>query len=68
LYNGAVVISLGDRLEPKTIASNLFKALRDFDDIGVQLILAEAVDDKGIGFAIMNRMKKAAGFKIVHIS
>ncbi len=68
LYNGAVVISLGDRLEPKTIASNLFKALRDFDDIGVQLILAEAVDDKGIGFAIMNRMKKAAGYKIVHIS
>lgn len=68
LYNGAKVISLGDRLEPETIASNLFKALRDFDDLGVQLILAEAVDDRGIGFAIMNRMKKAAGYKIVHIS
>lgn len=67
LYNGALVISLGDRLEPQTIASNLFKALRDFDDLGVQLILAEAVDDKGIGFAVMNRMRKAAGYKIVHI-
>ena len=68
LYNGAKVISLGDRTEPESIASNLFKALRDFDDLGVQLILAEAVDDKGIGFAIMNRMKKAAGYKVVHIS
>ncbi|AUG59004.1 L-threonylcarbamoyladenylate synthase [Acetivibrio saccincola] len=67
LYNGAVVISLGDRLEPETIASNLFKALRDFDDLGVQIILAEAIDDKGIGFAVMNRMRKAAGYKIIHI-
>ncbi|MDQ2087673.1 L-threonylcarbamoyladenylate synthase [Herbivorax sp. ANBcel31] len=68
LYSKVKVLSLGSRLEPETIAANLFKALRDFDEMGVQVILAEAIEDKGIGLAIMNRLKKAAGYKIVHIS
>ncbi|WP_024832944.1 L-threonylcarbamoyladenylate synthase [Ruminiclostridium josui] len=58
-------ISMGDRNRPETIASSLFSILREFDDRGVDIILAEAVDQKGVGLAIMNRMVKAAGYDIV---
>ena len=64
-YNGTPTISVGDRQNPRTIASNLFKALRDFDNIGVKLILAEAISDQGIGLAIMNRLEKASGYNII---
>ncbi|MCX8129571.1 MAG: L-threonylcarbamoyladenylate synthase [Clostridia bacterium] len=60
------IISVGDRTNPETIASSLFKALRTFDEKGVDVILAEAVDKSGIGMAIMNRLNKAAGYKIIH--
>ncbi|GAE87289.1 L-threonylcarbamoyladenylate synthase [Acetivibrio straminisolvens] len=65
LYKGIPYITLGDRLEPETIAANLFKAFRDFDDIGIKVILAEAINNEGIGLAVMNRMKKAAGYNII---
>jgi len=67
LYPGAQVISMGSRDNPRTIAANLFRALRDFDERNVQLILAEAVDRGGIGLAIMNRMTKAAGHNIIKV-
>jgi L-threonylcarbamoyladenylate synthase len=65
LYKGIPSITLGDRMEPETIAANLFKAFRDFDDIGIKVILAEAINNEGIGLAVMNRMKKAAGYNII---
>lgn len=67
LYNKAEIISAGDRNNPDTIASRLFWALREFDDRHVEIILAEAVDNTGIGLAIMNRMKKAAGYNIINV-
>lgn len=54
-------IHMGERKELSYMAANLFKALRDFDKMGVDVILAEAVEDREIGFAIMNRLVKAAG-------
>jgi len=59
-YEGKTTICLGDRTKPLTISSNLFKELRDFDHMGVDVILAEAIDEKGIGKAILNRLGKAA--------
>jgi L-threonylcarbamoyladenylate synthase len=59
-YMGKLTILCGDRTIPLTISSNLFKCLRDFDHMGVDIILAEAVDEKGIGRAIMNRLAKAS--------
>ncbi|MFH0874870.1 MAG: L-threonylcarbamoyladenylate synthase [archaeon] len=41
-------------------AHRLFSALRDFDKAKVNVIFAEAVCEKGIGTAIMNRMNKAS--------
>ena len=53
-------IVLGDRTNPLTISSNLFRVLREFDHMGVNIILAEALDEEGLGKAIMNRLDKAA--------
>ena len=41
-------------------AKNLFSFFRECDDIGIKVIYAEKVPEKGIGLAIMNRLKKAA--------
>jgi L-threonylcarbamoyladenylate synthase len=66
-YFGVEVISAGSRNRPETIASNLFRALREFDNRQVDLILAEAVESSGIGFAIMNRLDKASGNKVIRL-
>ncbi|HEX2924719.1 MAG TPA: L-threonylcarbamoyladenylate synthase [Ruminiclostridium sp.] len=64
-YSSYETISMGDRNHPETIAASLFSILREFDDRGVDVILSEAVDQNGVGLAIMNRMVKAAGYDIV---
>jgi len=64
-YSAGEIISVGDRDNPSTIASNLFAVIREFDDRGVDVIVAEGIDEKGIGLAVMNRLKKASGFNIV---
>ena len=42
-------------------AANLFSVLRDFDRFGVDVIIAESVKEEGLGLAIMDRLRKAAG-------
>ncbi len=64
-YNGFEILSMGDRDNPETIAASLFALLREFDNRGVDIIFAEAVDEHEVGLAIMNRMVKAAGYDIV---
>ncbi|HHW30892.1 MAG TPA: threonylcarbamoyl-AMP synthase [Clostridiaceae bacterium] len=61
------IILLGDREKPETIAANLFRALREFDNRRVKVVLAEAVESTGIGLAIMNRLNKAAGYNIINV-
>lgn len=65
LYRADVVISCGKRLEPETIAAGLYGALREFDRLGVGRIYAESFPPQGIGFAVMNRLRKAAGCRII---
>ena len=50
-------------------AHDFFARLRDLDKEGVDLILAGALSDTdGVGFAVMNRMLKSAGYNIVRVS
>jgi len=67
LYSNAEIISAGDREHLETIAFNLFKVLREFDKRSVDVILAESVENSGIGLAIMNRLNKAAGYNIIEV-
>lgn len=62
-----IIISMGNREHPDTIASNLFSCFRELDHQNIQLILAEAINKAGIGLAIMNRMNKAAGYNIIKV-
>ncbi len=66
-YKGFETLSMGDRDHPETIAASLFALLREFDDRAVDIIFAEAVDQHEVGLAIMNRMVKAAGYKIIEL-
>lgn len=65
-YRADAVLRLGERAKPAEIAHNLFAALREMDDRGVDLIYAEAFPESGVGLAIMNRMNKAAGHRWLH--
>jgi len=66
-YPYGTVISLGGRNQLDDIGRNLFEVLRGFDAIDVDLILSEAFEEEGIGVAIMNRLKKSAGFDIIYV-
>ncbi|TJX13396.1 threonylcarbamoyl-AMP synthase [Tissierella creatinini] len=67
-YNlGIIVKVVGTREQKETIAANLFDVIRQFDDEDVDIILAEGVETDQIGMAIMNRMMKASGGKIIQV-
>ena len=42
------------------IAKNLFKIFREFNKEKIDIIIAEGISDKGLGLAIMNRLRKAS--------
>jgi L-threonylcarbamoyladenylate synthase len=67
LYKADVVLSVGSRQDEITISENLFDVLRRFDDEGVQFIASESFSKKNLGYAIMNRLVKAAGGKIIKV-
>jgi len=64
-YPDGEVLCLGSRKNPQDLAANLFASLRKFDDLKVDIILAEWIEEKDEGLAVMNRMLRAAGFHIV---
>lgn len=66
-YKYGVKLSLGSRNDLSTIAKNLFRCLREFDDKNVDIIISESFKEEGIGIAIMNRLKKAAAYDITKI-
>ena len=66
-YHFGVVLSMGDRKHPGTIAASIFDVLREFDNRRVDIIFAESIGEEGIGFAVMNRIKKAAGYNEINV-
>lgn len=60
-YKAEAVFPVGTRTQLATVARNLFYGLRFLDDCQVDIIIAEGYPDAGIGTAVMNRLKKAAG-------
>lgn len=62
-YEADVVIACGQRHDLRTVAQQLYDALRTFDQTNVDIIYSEAFPNEGIGVAIMNRLLKAAGYQ-----
>lgn len=63
-YHADSVKCAGNRGKEVTVARELYRILREFDEEGVTVIYSEAFDESGIGQAIMNRLLKAAGHHI----
>ncbi len=62
---GTVVATLDYGEDSEEAARRFFADLRELDRKGVQLILVETLNTPGLGFSIMNRMLKSAGFDVV---
>ena len=65
LFPGHTVHTLGAMRDKRTQAQNVFDALRTFDGTNVTEIWAQCPDTGGLGLAIANRLKKAAGFHCI---
>ena len=48
-------------------AREVFDRLRAFDETDVQQIWAQCPSDEGLGLAVANRIKKAAGFHVIEL-
>lgn len=66
-YRADVVKNIGNRQEEATIAHNLYRILREFDDEKADVIFSESFHSDGMGQAIMNRLLKAAGHKMIYL-
>jgi L-threonylcarbamoyladenylate synthase len=66
-YEADVVKSMGCRRNVDAMAANLFRLLREFDEENVDFIIAESVPTEGLGLAVMNRLRKASGYKIIKV-
>ncbi len=64
-YHAQVCKSAGNREQDSTIAKELYRILREFDDEKVEVIYSESFSTQGLGQAIMNRLLKAAGHKVI---
>lgn len=71
LYKGTSVKNAGNREDEAAIARTLYRILREFDEEGITVIYSESFEELeeggGIGQAIMNRLLKAAGYRMEKI-
>ncbi len=66
-FAGHIVHKLGAAADRLAQARHVFDALRAFDASDVSHIYAQCPDDAGLGLAVGNRLKKAAGFHVVNV-
>lgn len=66
-YKNCEVLVIGSIKEPQTIGANLFKMLRKCDYHHIDKVFAEGLGEDELGLAIMNRLKKAAGYCIIEV-
>ncbi len=62
-----VAAMLFDETDERAAAQKFFAQLREADKANVDVILAAAMPEEGIGFSVMNRMLKSAGYNIKKI-
>lgn len=66
-YRYGIIKSIGTRLDDASIARSLFSLLREFDTLEVEYIYTESFGEDKLGHAIMNRLLKAAGHKVIKV-
>ncbi|MEE1351503.1 MAG: L-threonylcarbamoyladenylate synthase [Clostridia bacterium] len=64
-YDSAIILSGG--ITNKEYARNLFSNLREFDNLGVDIVFAEFESRDGYGLAIKNRLYKSASQRVIYV-
>lgn len=65
-YKFGTVKCAGSMSDEAEIAHSLFRILREFDDEEMDIMFSESFEGEGVGKAVMNRLLKAAGHKVIH--
>lgn len=66
-YTCENVLITGNRTQGETIAAKLYQVLRQCDELDVDYIYSEAFNGGELGGAIMNRLLKAAGHRVIEV-
>ncbi|CAH2713944.1 Threonylcarbamoyl-AMP synthase [Neobacillus rhizosphaerae] len=64
-YQADLVLACGRRAELESVAAALYETLRRFNQENVDIIFSEMFPGTGVGHAIMNRLQKAAGNRMI---
>ena len=64
-YGSRYVLDIGSLNHPEEVGVRLFDLLRRMDREGIVCIFSEVVEANGLGLAIMNRLNRAASFRII---
>ncbi len=65
LPEGVITFVYGSRGDAAALAEALYRLLRAFDRTPANWLVAEGVGEAGMGLAVMNRLRKAAGWQII---
>ncbi len=61
------VLPYGEESNDAALAHNIFDALRQMDKLSPEKIYIQCPDDRALGFAVANRIKKAAAFHVITV-
>jgi L-threonylcarbamoyladenylate synthase len=67
-YHYGIIKTIGTRKDEATIAAGLYDILREFDELHTEYIFTESFADNSLGQAIMNRLLKAAGYRMIEVT
>lgn len=67
-YHNEWVLDMGPRERPDIIAGKIYDLLRFCDRLKADIILIEGTTDRGVGAAVINRLRKAAGGNVIDVS
>ena len=65
LYEGCAPLAYGREDAVETLSAGLFSALRELDEAGIARVYARCPVGGGVAYAVQNRLKKAAAFRII---
>ena len=66
LYHDCNPLSYGKESDVNTLSAGLFAALRELDDPKISKVYARCPEGDGVAYAVQNRLKKAAAFRIIN--
>ena len=65
LYADCSPLAYGREADVESLSAGLFAALRQLDDSGIARVYARCPVGGGVAYAVQNRLKKAAAFRII---